>query len=144
VEFAEGGNQVKILQVELEQKDIADILHCAIEGGINYWGECKGYKWTDWYVDPEAPYNSPDYDKLKDLPADYVYVQIKEDEDAGEPTRDPNTWVPIRRADIERGFALAFAKHPHLYHARDGEVDMDATGGEVIMQYAVFGELIYG
>ena len=77
---------MKILQVELEQKDIADILHCAIEGGINYWGECKGYKWTDWYVDPEAKYPSPDYDKLKDLPADYVYVQIKEDEDAGEPS----------------------------------------------------------
>jgi len=140
---------VKILQVQLEQKDIADILHCAIEGGINYWGECKGYKWTEWYEpDPEKSYKTEhgEYkaEKLKELPADYVYVQIKEDEDNGEPTRDPNDWFKIRRADIERGFALAFAKHPHLYHARDGEIDMDATGGEVIMQYAIFGELIYG
>jgi hypothetical protein len=140
---------VKILQVQLEQKDIADILHCAIEGGINYWGECKGYKWTEWYEpDPEKSYKTEhgeyNAEKLKELPADYVYVQIKEDEDNGEPTRDPNDWFKIRRADIERGFALAFAKHPHLYHARDGEIDMDATGGEVIIQYAVFGELVYG
>jgi hypothetical protein len=135
---------VKILQVQLEPKDLVDILHCAIEGGINYWGECKGYKWSTWYVNNDAPFGTEEYGKLADLPDDFVYVYVKEDEDQGEPTRDPNTWVPIRRADIERGFALAFANHPHLYQARDGEVDMDATGGEVIIQYAVFGELVYG
>lgn len=136
---------MKILQVQLEPKDLADIVHCAIEGGINYWGECKNYKWSEWYVDVDAKYGDENYDKLKDdLPEDFVYVYVREDEDQGEPTRDPNTWVPIRRADLERGFALAFANHPHLYKARDGEVDMDATGGEVIIQYAVFGELVYG
>jgi hypothetical protein len=135
---------MKILQVQLEPKDLVDILHCAIEGGINYWGECKGYKWSTWYVNNDAPFGTEEYGKLADLPADFVYVYVKEDDRQGEPTRDPNTWVPIRRADIERGFALAFANHPHLYQARDGEVDMDATGGEVIIQYAVFGELVYG
>ena len=135
---------MKILQVQLEPKDLADIVHCAIEGGINYWGECKGYKWSEWYEDVDAEVDTVNWNKLKDLPEDFVYVYVKEDEDQGEPTRDPNTWVPIRRADLERGFALAFANHPHLYHARDGEVDMDATGGEVIIQYAVLGELVYG
>ncbi|CAB4150308.1 hypothetical protein UFOVP570_21 [uncultured Caudovirales phage] len=140
---------MKILQVQLEPKDIADIVHCAIEGGINYWGECQNYKWSEWYEpDPARSYKNEhgtyEAEKVKDLPDDYVYVEIKEDEDNGEPTREVNDWFPIRKADIERGFALAFAKHPHLYHARDGEVDMDATGGEVIMQYAIFGELIYG
>ncbi len=136
---------MKILQVQLEGKDIADIVHCAIEGGINYWGECKGYKWSEWYEpDPERSSETYQAEKVKDLPDDYVYVYVREDDSQLDPTRDPNTWVPLRKADIERGFALAFAKHPHLYHARDGEVDMDATGGEVIVQYAVFGELVYG
>ena len=40
---------MRILAVELEPKDVADIIHNAIEGGINYWGECKGYKWSEWY-----------------------------------------------------------------------------------------------
>ena len=136
---------MKILQVQLEPKDIADIVHNAIEGGINYWGECKDYKWQDWYEnnleDPTAKWSG---DKLKDLPDDYVYVNVREDEDQVQLTRMPNTWVPMRKADIERGFALAFAKHPHLYEARDGEVDMDVTGAEVIFQYAIFGELVYG
>jgi len=135
---------VKILQVQLEPKDLIDIVYCAIEGGINYWGECKEYKWSTWYVDNDAPFGTENYGKLKDLPDDFVYVYVREDDRQLDPTRDPNTWVPIRKADLERGFALAFAKHPHLYHARDGEVDMDATGGEVIIQYAVFGELVYG
>ena len=135
---------MKILQVQLEPKDLIDIVYCAIEGGINYWGECKEYKWSTWYVDNDAPFGTENYGKLKDLPDDFVYVYVREDDRQLDPTRDPNTWVPIRKADLERGFALAFAKHPHLYHARDGEVDMDATGGEVIIQYAVFGELVYG
>jgi hypothetical protein len=135
---------MKILQVQLEPKDLIDIVHCAIEGGINYWGECKGYKWSTWYVDNDAPFGTEDYGKLKDLPDDFVYVYVREDDRQLDPTRDPNTWVPIRKADLERGFALAFANHPHLYQARDGEVDMDATGGEVIIQYAVFGEMVYG
>ncbi len=136
---------MKIVQVELEQKDLVDIIHCAIEGGINYWGECQNYNWSEWYEkDPLASTERYEGEKLKDLPDDYVYVEVKEDEDNGEPTRNPNDWFKIRKADLERGFALAFAKHPHLYNARDGEVDMDATGGEVIIQYAIFGELIYG
>ncbi len=136
---------MKILQVQLEPKDLADIVHCAIEGGINYWGECKGYKWSEWYEkNIDNPTDQYVGDRLKELPEDYVYVYVREDDRQGEPQRDPNTWVPICKADIERGFALAFANHPHLYQARDGEVDMDATGGEVIIQYAVFGELVYG
>ena len=136
---------MRIVQVELDPKDIADIVHTAIEGGINYWGECRNYKWQTWYeTNLENPTEKWTGDKLKDLPADFVYVEVREDDRIDEPTRKPNTWVKIRKADIERGFALAFAKHPHMYQARDGEVDMDAYGAETIIQYAIFGELVYG
>jgi hypothetical protein len=129
---------MRILAVELEPKDVVDIVHNAIEGGINYWGECKGYKWSEWYVGDSLS------ELRTDLPDDYVYVYVREDEDQGDPTRDPNTWVPIRKEDVARGLALALAKHPHLYTARDNELDTDATGAEVVIQYAIFGELVYG
>ncbi|NCA16785.1 MAG: hypothetical protein EBS90_07040 [Betaproteobacteria bacterium] len=136
---------MRILAVELEPKDVVDIVHNAIEGGINYWGECKGYKWTEWYEpDPNRSTDSVQFERVKELPEDYVYVYVREDEDQGDPTRDPNTWVPIRKADVARGLALALAKHPHLYTARDSELDTDATGAEVVIQYAIFGELVYG
>lgn len=137
---------MKIVQVQLEGKDLADIVHTAIEGGINYWGECRNYKWTTWYEpDPENSRENYKAEKIKDLPDNFVYVEVREDSyQLGETTRTPNTWVKIRKADLERGFALAFAKHPHMYHARDGEVDMDAYGADAIIQYAVFGELVYG
>ena len=136
---------MRILAVELETKDVVDIVHNAIEGGNNYWGECKGYKWTEWYEpDPERSQGEVKFERVKALPDDYVYVYVREDAEQGDPTRDPNTWVPIRKEDVARGLALALAKHPHLYTARDSELDTDATGAEVVIQYAIFGELVYG
>jgi F0F1-type ATP synthase epsilon subunit len=35
------------------------------------------------------------------------------------------------------------SEYAHLINIRDGEIDVDATGAEVIVQYAVFGELVF-
>jgi len=131
---------MKILGVSLTNEDAADIVHCAVEGGTNYWAEVQEYNWQEWY----------DGDRIKDLPDDYVFVQIREDADQVEPERFSNTWIPLTRHNLEKGVIALIENMPHLIHGvsnrgeGDVEMDFDATSCDVIVQYAVFGEVIYG
>ena len=64
----------------LTNAECGDLAVTAAEGGINYWGECKNYKWSEWYVDVDAKYGDENYNKLKeDLPEDFVYVYVREE-----------------------------------------------------------------
>jgi hypothetical protein len=144
-----GGANMKVLKVSLSNEDVAGIIHTAVEGGTNYWGEVRGYKWTTWYEpDPEKSYDdeygSYKAERVKGLPKDFVFVEIREDEDLTDPERKPNTWFPLTREAIERGVCMVLENHGHLINIRDGEIDTDAYGADAIVQMAVFGELVYG
>lgn len=143
---------MKINSITLTNEDAADIVHCAVEGGTNYWAEVKDYKWKDWYeVDPLKSSERYVGERIKvDLPDDYVFVWIREDAEQVEPERFSNLWIPLDRKTLEKGVIALIENVPHLIHGvsnrgeGDIEFDFDGTSCDVIVQYAIFGEVIYG
>ena len=133
---------MKILAIELTNTDAADIVHCAVEGGTNYWAEVQNYNWQEWYDEEQK--------NIKDLPDDYVFVEIREDSDLVDPERFSNTWMQLTKHNLEKGVMAMIQNMPHLIHGIDNlgnghvEMDLDATSCDVVVQYALFGEVIYG
>jgi len=143
---------MKINSITLTNEDAADIVHCAVEGGTNYWAEVKGYNWKDWYE--KNPIQKSEHyvsERIKpDLPEDYVFVWIREDDEQVEPEREKNLWFPLDKRALERGVIYLIENLPHLIHGvsnrgnGDVEMDFDGTSCDVIVQYALFGEVVYG
>ena len=117
------------LRVELTQQDIDDIMVAALEGGINYWCD-------------EAAVEGGEY--LGKYASDQIsrggtLLLHDTDEDA------------YRKLDLEKflkGFKLWLENGGDQYGAVQGhEVDgcnIDAGCADEIVQYALFGEVIYG
>lgn len=122
--------EVKVeIRVELTQQDIDDIMVAALEGGINYWCD-------------EAAVEGGEY--LGKYASDQIsrggtLLLHDTDEDA------------YRKLDLEKflkGFKLWLENGGDQYGAVQGhEVDccnIDADCADAIIQYALFGEVIYG
>ena len=122
--------EVKVeIRVELTQQDIDDIMVAALEGGINYWCD-------------EAAVEGGEY--LGKYASDQIsrggtLLLHDTDEDA------------YRKLDLEKflkGFKLWLENGGDQYGAVQGhEVDccnIDAGCSDEIVQYALFGEVVYG
>ena len=117
------------IRVELTQQDIDDIMVAALEGGINYWCD-------------EAAVEGGEY--LGKYASDQIsrggtLLLHDTDEDA------------YRKLDLEKflkGFKLWLENGGDQYGAVQGhEVDccnIDAGCADEIVQYALFGEVVYG
>ena len=117
------------IRVELTQQDIDDIMVAALEGGINYWCD-------------EAAVEGGEY--LGKYASDQIsrggtLLLHDTDEDA------------YRKLDLEKflkGFKLWLENGGDQYGAVQGhEVDccnIDAGCSDEIVQYALFGEVVYG
>ena len=92
---------MKILAIELTNEDAADIVHGAVEGGTGYWAEVRNYNWSSWYEkDPNKSTHEYTAERIRlDLPDDFVFVEIREDDEQVEPERVNNTWK-IGRAHV--------------------------------------------
>jgi hypothetical protein len=134
---------MKITKVVLETEDATDITTCAIEGGTGYWAECKGYSWKSWYENYDD--NKSLYDhKYRDIPRDEVLVYIREDADQVEP-EDGQEWFGITIQNLEDAVtAVLNSDYAGVIDTRDGKIDVDATGADVIFQFAKFGKVVYG
>ena len=122
--------EVKVeIRVELTQENIDDIMVTALEGGITYW--CSE-------ASPECG------ELLKEYPSEQIsrggaLLLYDFEEEA------------YRRLDLEKflkGFKLWVDNAGDEYGAiEDGKVDccnIDADCADAIIQYALFGEVIYG
>ena len=122
--------EVKVeIRVELTQQDIDDIMVAALEGGINYWCD-------------EAAVEGGEY--LGKYASDQIsrggtLLLHDTDEDA------------YRKLDLEKflkGFKLWLENGGDQYGAVEGhEVDccnIEAGCADEIVQYALFGEVVYG
>lgn len=118
------------INIELTQQDIDDIMAAALEGGINYWaGEAEVIeekRVADWGHEQIARGG---------------VLVIHDIEDPGE------TWE-LTLEKFLNGFKLWVENGGDEYGAiEDGKVDccnIDADCADAIVQYALFGELVFG
>ena len=108
--------------------DYADLFVAAVEGGINYWAYTDEYDWQ--FVDLSR--NVEDLDP-KD---DYAMARITEQE-TGE------SQIVDSRSEKWHN-AVANAASYFNQSIQDFIEDHDASSGDVAMQFAMFGEIIYG
>lgn len=123
---------MKILDIELSDKEVVSIYTTALEGGIGYWAIADEYKWQYLYEDWEN-------DIVHPLEPDQVLVVLSDTED------DHFKDEQLTPAKIRAGVKLLIEKYPHMYQILDdNEFHVDADGADVVVQLGLFGEIVYG
>ena len=122
------------IRAALTQQDIDAIMVSALEGGINYW--CRRVVVQGAYL---GEYASEQISRGGTLA---IWLD--------EPFEDDKTCYMLGRDKFLAGFKLWLEKGGDSYDAidySDGSVDcgqIDATCADEIVQYALFGELVFG
>jgi hypothetical protein len=122
---------MKILDIELSDKEVVDIYTTALEGGIGYWAIADEYKWQYLYEDWEN-------DIVHPLEPDQVLVVLSDTED------DDFKDEQLTPAKIRAGVKLLIEKYPHMYQILDDQFHVDADGADAVVQLGLFGEIVYG
>lgn len=120
-----------VLNIPVSRQTLRDLLCTAVEGGSNYWAEFRDCERTD------------------DL--DYIRVRVVEKEAS---TDKPRKNVYVTAEDLASGLerlakvvtnedtAHQFSAAGQHFAAALG--DHDATTADVVLQMAVFGDVVYG
>lgn len=121
------------ITARLTQQDVDDIMVSALEGGINYW--CRRVVVQGKYLGEYASDQISRGGKLK------IHVD--------EPFDEANTeWYELDMEKFAQGFRLWLENGGDRYGAvSNGEVDtceIDGEMADLIIQYALFGEVVYG
>lgn len=122
------------ITVYLTQQDIDDIMVSAFEGGINYW--CRRVVVQGDYLGKYASEQISRGGKLA------IWLD--------EPFEDDKTCYVLDRDKFLAGFKLWIESDGDSYDAiddSDGSVDcgqIDAICADEIIQYALFGEVVFG
>jgi hypothetical protein len=114
---------------------VCDLFTTAVEGGINYWADVRQYQWSD---------RTPEQRQIKEFRAVVV-------------DREDGREYVIDFAAIVRGAELADTyfrdSGVRSYHGRalrdfvQGNFDLfdyDAETADIVVQFGVLGELVYG
>jgi len=117
------------IEIEVPDQDIDDALCSAFEGGITYWARVARYTA---FVQYEYVHEIA----LKEGGS----VQLAVTEGSGEDMEVK----PLNRETIAAGLKIMAEKHPRHFGDLLGECTQDATTGDVLVQLAVFGELVFG
>ena len=122
---------MKILDIEISDKEVVSIYTTALEGGIGYWAIADEYKWQYLYEDWEN-------DIVHPLEPDQVLVVLSDTED------DDFKDEQLTPAKIRAGVKLLIEKYPHMYQILDDQFHVDADGADAVVQLGLFGEIVYG
>jgi hypothetical protein len=122
-------------KVVLSDEDIANILVTAFEGGINYW--CKKVKMMKTTVSDDV------WDREeKIIASDFIGLGGKlRLYDAEEPS-DEN-WI-LDAEKLKKGLEMYFSDCGENSEVSFDAGNIDAGDADSIIQYALFGELVYG
>ncbi len=122
---------------EVNEQRVADLICNAFEGGIGYWAKVTGYR---------KPENVFKWDLFGDDATVYRYVQYPMSEGGAVllcDAEDPSEKWELTREKLEQGLTVMANKYPRHYKNWMQEDD-DAETGDVFIQCALFGELVYG
>ena len=108
----------------------------AAEGGIGYWSVIDAYEFERWMPDP--------FDTPLDVDPDFVFYTIVDlvEVDEGDDTRD---YIPfeVTPLAIARGIQRAL-NAGYLTESIDDIEACDADAADTIIQFAVFGNVVFG
>jgi len=136
---SENKRNIKVeIFLSISDEDIGDIMSSALCGGISYWS-CLDNTKQEW-----KEYN--DKEEYDDLGTDEIATMILLD---GKPlyivdTYDDTT-LSLTLEKLLNGIRWAIVENSTLIV--DGELDtcsIDASVADSIVQYAIFGEIVYG
>lgn len=110
---------------------IDDIVSTAFEGGINYW--CKEIDHTPWDILNE---------KYSEDPVKYGSELISRGEIVKLYDAEENGWYNLTLEKLIKGLELYCKKSGSSISKLND--DFDANDADNIIQYSIFGELVYG
>ncbi len=128
--------------ISIPTERIAGTVVSAIEGGITYW--CRAME----RVEGDPGFAIAELSAALDFGTKYpTYavaghgygLRLLEDKEGD----GPDVWHELNRANLEAALSLMATKYPHHFADILNEND-DATTGDVLVQLALFGELVYG
>lgn len=118
------------IKKELTETDIENIIVTAFEGGSNYWMGLDNSS-EDMQAKPKGePYST----WITKLILEGKSVKLFDIEESD----DDSDWV-ITLEKLIKGFELNYVNRPHDNDLENG----DATTADCILQYALFGEIVY-
>lgn len=122
------------LTIDVTEQMLKDLLITAVEGGSNYWAAFRAYDHVRGYVevfDREA--NEALWAKYRESDDDEVVEEMA-----------PH-WKPVNVARLLAGLALlARSTMPKRHLAAVLSGNADAENADVVLQFAVLGECVYG
>jgi hypothetical protein len=130
---------IKITQ-EVPEEKVQNLLTNGFDHAISYWASVKGDGGWDKLNEKE--------DYRSDLPLAGGFVVLEDSTGEGFPDPEGNPFaveggVILNRASVERGLQVMGAKYPrHFGNMMSGNDDADTA--DVLIQCAVFGDIIFG
>lgn len=118
-------SRVKILTIEVNDDYCHDAMTTAVEGGIGYWAECRNVERNE---------------KL-----DILSFEVTERD--REAACFPDRWVKIDPEKMKAAVTLVLTPKFEVsngYKRMIIEDDVDAEAADILVQAAVFGEVVYG
>lgn len=121
-----------LLALQVSEQTLIDLLITAVEGGSNYWATITAEE--------------------RNAAGDYVKVRVLEAEASGKDgvrvhriVTPHDLLIGLQRLAYVAADEKALADFPTaLKHLTDALTDHDATTADVVLQMAVFGEVVYG
>lgn len=119
------------IELALTEEDIETIIVNGLEGGIGYWAglDNTGEAWEA--IPKDEPYST----WATKILLEGGTVKLYDVEDA----EDDTDWT-LTLDKIIKGFELNYKERPHDNDIENG----DATTYDCIIQYAIFGEVVFG
>ena len=117
-----------VIEIELHEEDIENIVVTALEGGIDYWASLET---EPWFAEGQGPVSVQAVRQL--LSGQSIRFCDAEDMTTGD------DWV------LTLDKLLAGIKQGLESEARNlSDIEFDAANADCIIQYALFGKLVFG
>jgi hypothetical protein len=128
-------NRLTVIHISIPilEERISDLLCNALEGGSNYWYWIKSY-------------NYPDKQTKESLKLGFPHIDLPFAEGGSLTIQDREGDMPdkiLDRKAMMKGLSIMAKDYPHHFGDFMTEND-DATTGDVFLQCALYGEVIYG
>lgn len=120
---------------EISDQDIKDLMSSAIDSGIGYW--CPGTKIVT-HGENEEQQEFPSEQLGETLVKGGTIAFAEDEEEAGDPKK--YVWHEMTLDTLTKGFQKYFLRQ----NASTDSGDWDSEHSDVIVQLAIFGEIIYG